>query len=108
MNARETKRWPLLFGLAAALGVMPAVARAQGSPSPPRPDFKQADPAKQGDGTLGEAASKVIVHGPLPPSEAFDAAKAAANRARDEAMRSGAARQNRAYDRAPTGEPAGR
>ncbi len=42
---------------------------------------------EQGDGTMGAAAAAAMLHGPLPANAADVAAKAAANRAYDEAMK---------------------
>ncbi len=69
---------------AATLSIMTVAAQAQ--------TLTVADPNKQGDGTLSVAAAWARSHGPLPASDADVAAKAAANRAHDEAVRSGALR----------------
>jgi hypothetical protein len=69
----------------AVLPFLTLAAKAQESPEFPAPILKQADPNEKGDGTLGSAAKAAIEHGPLPMSEADVAAKAAANRERDEA-----------------------
>ncbi|MCI0736620.1 MAG: hypothetical protein L0Y50_10180, partial [Beijerinckiaceae bacterium] len=71
------------------------------------PVIKPADTSETGNGTLSHAAREAIIHGPLPASQATLAAKAAANRARDEAMRSGAARKDRPYARPPASDPTG-
>jgi hypothetical protein len=67
-----------------ALAAFPA-ARAQESKAFPAPVLKKADPHEKADGTLSPAAKAAIVHGPLPFSDADVAAKAAADRERDEA-----------------------
>lgn len=69
---------------AATLSIMTVAAQAQ--------TLTAADPNEQGDGTLGVAAARAIARGPLPMSAADVAAKAAANRAHDAAVRSGALR----------------
>jgi hypothetical protein len=62
-----------------------AHALGQESGSGPGLILREANPNEQGDRTLGPAAREAIKHGPLPFSDADVAAKAAANRARDEA-----------------------
>jgi hypothetical protein len=69
---------------AATLSIMTIAAQAQ--------TLTAADPNEQGDGTLSVAAAWAMSHGALPMSDADVAAKAAANRAHDEAVRSGALR----------------
>ncbi|MGH8322852.1 MAG: hypothetical protein ACRETD_03480, partial [Steroidobacteraceae bacterium] len=65
--------------------------------------IRPADPAEKADGTLSPAAKAAIEHGPLPFSDATAAAKAAANRAREEAEKSGASHPFRPGELAPTG-----
>lgn len=81
-------RFTVLLGSCICLSLLSNTARAAESPAILPPVIKSADPAEQGDGTLSEAAARAISQGPLPFSEADVAAKAAANRASDEAMRS--------------------
>lgn len=69
---------------AATLSIMTIAAQAQ--------TLTAADPNEQGDGTLSVAAAWAMSHGALPTSAADVAAKAAANRAHDAAVRSGALR----------------
>jgi hypothetical protein len=74
-----------LLGAAAAFSFMTLATRAQGRAAFPALVLKKADPAEKAEGTLGPAAKEAIEHGPLPFSDADVAAKAEANRARDEA-----------------------
>jgi hypothetical protein len=81
-------RFTVLLGSCIGLSLLMNIARAEDGVPIPLPVIEPADPAEQGDGTLSEAAAKAISQGPLPFSDADVAAKAAANRASDEAMQS--------------------
>lgn len=81
-------RFTILVVSCIGLPLLTDIARADVSVMIPPPVVQAANPAEQGDGTLGEAAARAISRGPLPFSEADVAGKAAANRASDEAMRS--------------------
>lgn len=94
------------FVAAGTLSLATFAAKAQESATVPDTTIRAADPNEQGDGTLGAAARAAIEHGPLPMSEATAAAKAAADRARDEAEKSGAQRPFSPADGAPAGEAA--
>jgi hypothetical protein len=74
-----------MLGLAATLPLMTFAARAQEGTGFRTPIITQADPAEQGDGTLSPAARQASEQGPLPFSDATAAAKAKADRERDEA-----------------------
>jgi hypothetical protein len=79
----------------AAFSVLTFAAQALGQESGSGPGLilREANPNEHGDGTLGPAAKAAIKHGPLPFSDADVAAKAAANRARDEAEKATAPRR---------------
>ena len=79
----------LLLGAAAALSVLPSLTHAQ-SAGGPVGTLEVAGPQRQGDGTMGAAAAAAMSRGAL-RLEADVALKAAANRARAEAERSGTA-----------------
>ena len=81
-------RFTVLVVSCIGLSLLTNIARADVSVAIPPPVIQAANPAEQGDGTLSEAAARAISQGPLPFSQADVAAKAAANRASDEAMRS--------------------
>src|SRR5580704_16874032 len=93
MMIRKTTRCLAVSGAAAALSFAAFAAQAQ--------EIKVADPTEKGDGTLSPAAAAMKAHGPLPVSGADVAAKAAANRAREEAEKSGAKRPFSAAGLAP-------
>jgi hypothetical protein len=95
MMVRKTTRCLAVSGAAAALSFAAFAAQAQ--------ELKAADPTEKGDGTLSPAAAAMKAHGPLPVSGADVAAKAAANRAREEAEKSGAKRPFSAAGLAPSG-----
>jgi len=78
-------------GVAAAFSFAVFASQAQQSEGP-HVTLKKADPGEQGDGTFGVAAKAAIVHGPLPFSDVDVAAKAAANRSREEAEKSAKSR----------------
>jgi hypothetical protein len=78
-------------------------ARAQEGAAAPDLTLEAADPAKKGDRALAPADTAAMVHRPLPMSDADVAAKAAANRAREEAEKSGAKRPFSPLDLAPSG-----
>ena len=63
-----------------------------------------ADPNEHGDGTMGPDAAAAWRHGPLPFSAAAVARKAAADRAYDNAARSGALRPARAGELEAAGQ----
>jgi hypothetical protein len=95
MMVRKTTRCLAVSGAAAALSFAAFAAQAQ--------EIKVADPTEKGDGTMSPAAAAMKAHGPLPVSGADVAAKAAANRAREEAEKSGAKRPFSAAGLAPAG-----
>ncbi len=101
-----SKRLWIAAGFAAAVtpSFLTFAAQAQGSAVVPSLTVRPADPAEKGDGTLSAAAKAAIKYGPLPFSEATVAAKAAANRARDEVEKAGARRPLNPAERAPAGE----
>jgi hypothetical protein len=79
--------WAACLALAAIFPFAGNPAQAQ-QPSPvPQLTFKATDPNEKGDGTLSPAAREAIIHGPLPMSQADIDAKAAANKAADEALK---------------------
>lgn len=78
-------------GAAAAFSFVAFAAQAQENGAVRGLTIRPADPTEQGDGTMGPAARRAKEHGPLPFSDADVAAKAAANRAREEAEKSGGA-----------------
>ena len=78
----------VLLGCCIGLSLLTNIARADVSVAIPPPVIQLANPAEPGDGTLSEVAARAISQGPLPFSDADAAAKAAANRASDRAMRS--------------------
>jgi hypothetical protein len=92
-----------LLGAVAAFSFMTLATRAQGRAAFPALVLKKADPAEKAEGTLGPAAKEAIEHGPLPFSDADVAAKAEANRARDEAEKKGPQRPFSPSDLAPAG-----
>jgi hypothetical protein len=92
------------FAAAATISLAPFAARAQGNAAVPGLTLKLADPAEQGDGTLGAAAKAAIEHGPLPFSDADVAAKAAANRASEAAEKSASPGPLSAAELAATGQ----
>lgn len=92
VTRRLTKAAGVFIMLAVALSfIAPVKAHAQDRASG-APTLSAADPTLQGDGTMGPAAAAAFAHGPLPFSSADVEAKAAANRAHDAAVRSGALR----------------
>jgi len=92
------------MGAAAALCSMTLATRAQERMEFPHLVLKKADPAEKADGTMSPAAKAAMEHGPLPFSDADVAAKAEANRARDEAEKKATQRPFRPGDLAPAGE----
>jgi hypothetical protein len=88
----------VLLAAAAALSTIATTAQAL--------SIKIADPNEKGDGTMGPDARAAFLRGPLPKdSAALAAAKAAAARAYDEAVRSGSLSSGgaeRGPSRAPT------
>jgi len=100
---RKTTRCLALFGAAAAVSFIAFGAQAQENSATPSLTLRPADPTEKGDGTLSPAAKAAIEHGPLPFSDADVAAKEAANRARDEAEKSGAKRPFSPADLSPAG-----
>jgi hypothetical protein len=84
-----------------------AVAKAEDSAMGESSFFKKADPSEKADGTLGPAAKAAMEHGPLPFSKATAAAKAAADRASEEAEKKGAQRPFSPADLAMAGGPGG-
>lgn len=107
LMARKTMRGVVLLSAAATLSLVTFGARAQESAADQNLTLRPADPTEKADGTLSPAAKAAIEHGPLPASDADVAAKAAANRARDEAEKSSARRPFSQGDLAPAGEAAG-
>jgi hypothetical protein len=101
-----SKRLWIAAGFAAAVtpSLLTFAARAQENPAVLSLTVRPADPAEKGDGTLSAAAKAAIKYGPLPFSAATAAAKAAANRARDEVEKSGSRRPLSPAERAPAGE----
>ena len=82
----------LLLASAGMLAFLPAVASAANQEQPPPlrlRSIQAVDPGQQGDGTMSPAARRALTRGPLPASAAETAAKAAADRAYDEAARAG-------------------
>jgi hypothetical protein len=80
----------LRFAIVVAAGLFPFLqdtAQAQHSRPVPHLTFKAADPNEKGDGTLGPEAREALTHGPLPASQADADAKAAADKASDEAVK---------------------
>ena len=72
--------------LAAVLPFLTLAAKAQESPgNPPVRIMKKADPNEKADGTMGPAAKAAMENGPLPMSADDVAAKAAADRDRENA-----------------------
>jgi hypothetical protein len=102
-NVMVTTRCLVVSGVAVALSFVAFVAQAQENAAVPSLTLRSADPAEKGDGTLSPAAKAAIEHGPLPISDAVAAAKAAANRVRDEAEKSGASRPFSSGELAPAG-----
>jgi hypothetical protein len=98
---RKTTRWLALLAAAVTPSLLTFAARAQENAAVPRLTVRPADPAEKGNGTLSAAAKAAIKYGPLPFSDATVAAKAAANRARDEVEKSGARRPFSPAERAP-------
>lgn len=92
------------FAAAATLSLGTFMAQAQENAADSSLTLMPADPNEQGNGTMGPAARAAKDHGPLPMSEATAAAKAAADRARDEAEKSGAPRPFSPTEGAPAGE----
>jgi hypothetical protein len=101
-----TTRCLVVSGAAVVLSFVAFVAQAQENAAVPGLTIRPADPAEQGDGTLGAAAKAAIEHGPLPFSDADVAAKAAANRASEAAEKSAAPRPFSSGELAPAGEAA--
>ena len=82
----------LLLACAGMLAFLPAVASVANQEQPPPlrlRSIQAVDPGQQGDGTMSPAARRALTRGPLPASAAETAAKAAADRAYDEAARAG-------------------
>src|SRR4051812_30705406 len=104
-------RGVLLSACTAILAAWPVLAAAadQNGSTPDRPglSIKAADPAEQGDGTLGPAAKRALTRGPLPTSAAIVAAKAAADHAYREAVQGGQVKPASPAELAPAGGAAG-
>ncbi len=100
----KTARCLALMGAAAAFSFMTLATRAQERAVFPPLTLKKAGPAEKADGTMSPAARAAMEHGPLPFSDADVAAKAEANRARDEAEKKAAQLPSSPGGLAPAGE----
>ena len=83
----------LMLGVALGLLALSPTAQAQDNLGVGDATIAEADPRERGDGTMGPAAAAALLRGPLPTSAADVSLKAAANRARRDAMRSGLLRR---------------
>lgn len=100
MRGPEVKKWALLLGLTAALGVMLVATRAEENQTTAPLTAEPANPTEQ-----GHTPNEAVIHRPLPASEADVIAKERANRAHDETARSGKLPPPRPVDPGPAGEP---